>query len=198
MAQGSIGGAGSVITFGSPVSINCQLGANEYPSGTLTFDNISDGNAYWKNNGGYARSIDLYLCDSAGNNRVFLFTVSLNPNGSNTTIRQANVSGATGLMGKALYLVSTGDTEVVQLRRYTTITINTAVGTHDIAGVGATGGGFSRDWSTIFALPVRMDAHTRISRSMATFTVLLMLVVAGFLGRSGSLRQANAPPRSTR
>ena len=145
MAQGSIGGAGSVITFESPVSINCQLGANEYPSGTLTFDNIADGNAYWKNNGGYARSIDLYLCDSAGNNRAFLFTVSLNPNGSNTTIRQANVSGAEGLMGKALYLVATGDTGVVQLRRYTTITINTAQGSHDIAGVGEIGGGFSLD-----------------------------------------------------
>ena len=140
--QGYVGGAGSVLTFTNPVSINCTLDSNIYPEGTLTFDNISDGNAYWKNNGGYARSINLYLCDSAGNNRVFLFTVSLNPNGSNTTIRQATISGATGLMGKALYLVSTGDTEVVQLRRYTTITINTAVGTHDIAGVGATGGSF--------------------------------------------------------
>lgn len=141
--QGNVGGAGSVLTFGTPVSINCTLDSNIYPDGTITFDNISDGNAYWKNNGGYARSINVYLCDSEGNNRVFLFTVSLNPNGSNTTIRQANISGATGLMGKALYLVATGDTEVVQLRRYTTITINTSVGTHDISGLGATGGSFS-------------------------------------------------------
>ena len=142
-AQGSIGGAGSVITFENPVSINCTLGANLYPNGTLTFDNISDGNAYWKNNGGYARSIDLYLCDSAGNNRVFLFTVSLNPNGSNTTIKSATVSNAQGLTGQALYLVATGDTGVVQLRRYTGITITTEEGTHDIGGVGATGGSFT-------------------------------------------------------
>ena len=73
--QGSIGYAGSVITFDTPQSIGITMPDNTYPEGTLTFDNISDGNAYWKNNSSsYARSINLYLCDSAGNNRVFLFT----------------------------------------------------------------------------------------------------------------------------
>ena len=57
----------------------------------------------------------------------------------------SNVSGAIGLMGKALYLVATGDTTVVQLRRYTTMTISTSEGKHDIAGVGEVGGGFSLD-----------------------------------------------------
>ena len=141
--QGNIGGAGSVLTFTNPTSINCQMPDNYYPDGTITFDNIADGNAYWKNNGGYQRSIDLYLCDSAGNNRVFLFTVTLQPNGSNTTIKSANISGATGLAGKALYIVSTGDTEVVQLRRYTTITVNTAIAQRNISSTGMAHGSFS-------------------------------------------------------
>ena len=142
--QGTIGYAGSVITFETPQSIGVTMPANTYPEGTLTFDNIADGNAYWKNNSSsYARSINLYLCDSAGNNRVFLFTVSLNKGGSNTTIKTANVSGAQALAGKALYLVADGDNTIVQLRRYTTITINAVEGTHTISGLGQTGGSFS-------------------------------------------------------
>ena len=141
--QGSIGGAGTVLTFTNPTSINCTMPEGQYPNGQITFDNIVDGGAYWKNNGGYQRSINLYLCDSAGNNRVFLFTVTLTPNGSNTTVRSANISGATGLMGKALYIVATGDTEVVQLRRATSITINTAYGTHTIATTGMAHGDFT-------------------------------------------------------
>ena len=142
--QGTIGYAGSVITFETPQSIGVTMPANTYPEGTLTFDNIADGNAYWKNNSSsYARSINLYLCDSAGNNRVFLFTVSLNKGGSNTTIKTANVSGAQALAGKALYLVADGDNTIVQLRRYTTITINAVEGTHTISGLGQTGGSFN-------------------------------------------------------
>ena len=142
--QGTIGYAGSVITFETPQSIGVTMPANTYPEGTLTFDNIADGNAYWKNNSSsYARSINLYLCDSEGNNRVFLFTVSLNKGGSNTTIKTANVSGAQALAGKALYLVADGDNTIVQLRRQTTITVNAVEGTHTISGLGATGGSFS-------------------------------------------------------
>lgn len=148
--QGSIGYAGSVLTFTNPLSINCTMPEGQYPNGQITFDNIMDGGAYWKNNGGYNRSIDLYLCDSAGNNRVFLFTVSLTPNQSKTTINSATISGATGLMGKALYLVATGDTEVVQLRRATSITINTAYGTHTIASAGMAHGEVSiSNWTPL-------------------------------------------------
>ena len=180
--QGYVGGAGSVLTFGTPVSINCTLDSSVYPEGAITFDNISDGNAYWKNNGGYSRSINLYLCDSAGNNRVFLFTVSLNPNGSNTTINSATISGATGLMGKALYLVSTGDTEVVQLRRYTTITVNTAVGTHDISGLGATGGSFSLSKTTATAgetITYTASPNTGWSANAPTASPSLTMTAAG-------------------
>ena len=150
--QGLIGYAGSVITFDTPQSIGLTMPENEYPEGTLTFNDIADGSAYWKNNSSsYARSIDLYLCDSAGNNRVFLFTVSLNAGGSNTTVKTANVSGALGLSGKALYLVATGDTQIVQLRRQTRVTVTAVQGTHDIYGLGATGGSFSLSKTTAAA-----------------------------------------------
>lgn len=143
--QGSIGAAGSVISFETPVSINCTMPAGQYPNGQITFDNIMDGAAYWKNNDqSNPRGINLYLCDSAGNNRVFLFTISLIKNGSNTTINSANISGAVGLMGKALYLVADGEgANVIQLRRATTITVNTAYGTHTIATTGMAHGDFT-------------------------------------------------------
>ena len=145
--QGNLNGSTTDTSFSTPVYINAQLGAHDYPNGIITFDNISDGNAYWKNNNSSnAIAINMYLCDSAGNNRAFLFTLNLTKGGSSTSVKTATISGATGLMGKALYLVGDGEyVNSLQLRRYTTITINTSVGTYDIAGVGATGGSFTLD-----------------------------------------------------
>lgn len=144
--QGVIGYAGSVITFASPVSIGVTMPANTYPNGSVSFDNIADGAAYWRNNSpDYNRTIELYLCDSEGNNRVWLFTVALGPNGSNTTIKNANISGATGLVGKALYLIATGDASVVELRRQTTITLDTAYYQFHIAKNATTNGSFTVD-----------------------------------------------------
>lgn len=141
MAQGYIGYAGSAISFDTPQSINLTMGSNAYPNGSVTFDNITDGGAYWKNNNNArAESIDLYLCDSAGNNRVFLFTVSLGAGGTSTSINSATISGATGLAGKALYLIATGSSDVVQLRRQTNITMSTASLSHTITCSAGTGG----------------------------------------------------------
>ena len=143
---GSVGGAGAETTFESPVYLNCSMPAGYYPSGTIVFNEIADGNAYWKNNDqSNPRSVDLYLCDSAGNNRVFLFTISLIKNGTSTTLRTATISGATGLTGKALYLIAVGATNVIQLRRYTTVTIDAAVAAHSISLGSATGGSASLD-----------------------------------------------------
>lgn len=143
--QGYLGASDSEISFESPVSINCTLPAGTYPSGAITFNNINDGDAYWKNNNlSNPATVDLYLCDSEGNNRVFLFNISLQKNGTSTTLKTANIANAQALAGKALYLVATGNTNVIQLRKYTTITINTDIIAYDvIVNVGAGGSAVS-------------------------------------------------------
>jgi len=148
MAQGYIGnGTSSSIRFLDPQSINLQLGTNDYPNGTITFDNIGASAAYWANNhSSRTSSVNMYLCDSTGGNRVFLFTISLAGGATNTTIKSATISGATGLAGKALYLVATAngvyedDNKYVQLRRQTTVTVATASLSHTVTCSAGTGG----------------------------------------------------------
>ncbi|MBP5725940.1 MAG: hypothetical protein J6Y48_02580 [Clostridia bacterium] len=138
---GSLDGVHNLLTFGTPVSLGVSCPANYYPNGSVTFDNIGPSGAYWKNTIlNAAKSIHMYLCDSAGNNRVSLFTVSLSANGSNTTIKRATISGATGLTGKALYLIATGDTNDIILNRTTTVTINTTSAAFTIT-LGSSAGG---------------------------------------------------------
>ena len=143
---GSVGAAGAETTFETPVYLNCYMPEGYYPDGSIVFNEIADGNAYWKNNDlSNPRSVNLYLCDYQGNNRVFLFTISLSKNGTSTTLRSATISGATGLTGRSLYLIATGDTNVIQLRRYTSVTIGAAVAAHSISLGSATGGTASLD-----------------------------------------------------
>jgi len=144
--QGSIGYAGSQINFSTPQSINLTMPANTYPNGTLTFDNIGS-NTKWYNKGAYTSSINVYLCDSAGNNRAFLFTITLMAGRGDETTKSATVSGATGLTGKALYLIAevasgAHETSVnnIQLRNATNITVNTALLSHTITCSAGTGG----------------------------------------------------------
>lgn len=138
---GSLDGVHYLLTFGTPVSLGVSAPANFYPNGSVTFDDIGPSGAYWYNMyQGASRSIDLYLCDSAGNNRVKLFTITLNASGSNTTIKSATISGATGLAGKALYLVATGNVNDIRLNRTTTVTINTTSSAFKIT-LGTSAGG---------------------------------------------------------
>lgn len=138
---GSLDGVHYLLTFGTPVSLGVSAPANYYPNGSVTFDDIGPSGAYWYNMyQGASRSITLYLCDSAGNNRVQLFTVTLNASGSNTTIKSATISGATGLAGKALYLVATGNVNDIRLNRTTTVTINTTSSAFKIT-LGTSAGG---------------------------------------------------------
>ena len=139
--SGSLDGVHNLLTFGTPVSLGVSAPANYYPNGSVTFDNIGPSGAYWYNMyQGASRSINLYLCDSAGNNRVLLFTVTLAASGSNTTIKSATISGATGLAGKALYLVATGNVNDIRLNRTTTVTINTTSSAFTIT-LGTSAGG---------------------------------------------------------
>ena len=140
-------------TFATPVYLSTIPAVNEYPNGQVTFDLISDGNAYWKNNNSsFAISVDLYLCDQYGNNRVYLMTVSLGKGGSSTTIKTATISNGQALTGTPLHIIGVGEyVNSLMLRRYTTITINTTAGTHNIYGQSATGGSYSLSKTTAAA-----------------------------------------------
>ena len=129
-------------TFATPVYLNTIPAVNDYPNGQVTFDLVSDGNAYWKNNNSSnAISVDLYLCDQYGNNRVYLMTVSLGKGGTSTTIKSATITNGQALMGTPIHIIGVGEyVNSLMLRRYTTITINTATATHSVGVYSATGG----------------------------------------------------------
>lgn len=145
--NGYIGTAGSRIVCDTPQSINLTMPANEYPNGTITFNDIASGQCYWQNRSAYHVQVAYYLCDSAGNNKAYLFTITVNAGYSDTTTKTATISGATGLAGKALYIIGVKNTSYdprgegeLQIRNATSITVNTAVLSHSITVSAGTGG----------------------------------------------------------
>ena len=154
--QAVFGSAGSRNRFSTPVSIGITMGANEYPSGTISFDNISTSGAYWYNASGTMQHTEtFYLCDSAGNNKVELFTLTIPAGSSNSGIgKSATISAANGkkLKGKALYLVATNSSypgnSYIGLANQTTITINYALDSFGITVNAGTGGSASANKSS--------------------------------------------------
>ena len=154
--QAVFGSAGSRNRFSTPVSIGITMGANEYPSGTISFDNISPSGAYWYNASGTMQHTEtFYLCDSAGNNKVELFTLTIPAGSSNSGIgKSATISAANGkkLKGKALYLVATNSSypgnSYIGLANQTTITINYALDSFGITVNAGTGGSASANKSS--------------------------------------------------
>ena len=149
---GSLGQTGVQTYFSSPVSLGVTLPANTYPSGAITFNNIVQGQAYWSNifySSG--ASVTVYLCDSAGNNAVQLFSLELNPQTSGwgfISYTNSATINAPGLAGKALYVKMTGNTDRVVLGGYTTVTINTAVNAYSITCSAGTGGSLTASASS--------------------------------------------------
>ena len=136
MASGSLGG----VYFNSPVSLNCTMPANTYPNGSITFSNMSQGNAYWIQSSNCEPNVEhiwtLYVCDSAGNCAHSIGTVSVTGTSgwySNGVFTSSfSVSGASDLSGKALYLKATCNKSGVtggnfEHRGTSSVTINTAV-----------------------------------------------------------------------
>lgn len=129
---GRIGSSGNSITFKTAQSINLQLGANDKPYGTITFTDIKAGGAYWRNNNyRNQQAIDLYLCDSAGGNKAFLFRLNIPGDSSRTEPKTATVD-APQLKGKALYLIAENASsqydgrDYIVLRNATGITLDTS------------------------------------------------------------------------
>lgn len=139
-AQGTLSNG----TLGSPKSLGITLSAGLCPSGAITLNDIKQGGAYWRNTRLNAtQSINVYLCDSQGNNKVYLFHVEIAANSTALTPKTANISTATALMGKALYIVAEGDTDYITLINSTTVTVNTVYSNYSIAATIGYGGGAS-------------------------------------------------------
>lgn len=92
--------------FSTPKSIGIQMAAGEYPNGTLTFTDIAAANQprWYNENYNTNLAVKLYLCDSAGNNKVLIGEWTINANSSNYK-KSFTVSNAQALAGKALYLI---------------------------------------------------------------------------------------------
>ena len=131
--NGHIGSAGGRISLASPVSLGVSAPSGQYPNGTITFSDIKAGGCYWRNNNDAPLSMDVYLCDSAGNNAAKIFTLTINGQSTNTTTKSGTLSGATGLAGKALYLKATGaGKNDIKLYNATAVVINTSTASHSI------------------------------------------------------------------
>lgn len=131
--SGYVGVSGNFTDFTNPVSLHMTMPANYYPDGTISFSDITQGGAYWHSNHySLQQTMKLFLCDSNGNNRVELCTITLMPQASQPTPNSAIVSGATGLAGKALYLIGTGNPDFINLKNRTTVSVGTKAAAHTI------------------------------------------------------------------
>jgi len=141
--------------FKTPQSLDIQLDSGEYPDGSFTLNDISIGSAYWYNeyndNGLY---VNLFLCDSNGNNRVQLGYWRIESQTSDYT-KTFTVRNATGLTGKALYLLmedtvsgSYMDSRDYTVLRYRTdVTVSTIKNTYAITCESTTGGNLTANYS---------------------------------------------------
>lgn len=140
--------------FKTPQALGIQMETGEYPSGTLVLSDIVAGGPQWRNeNYSYALVVRLYLCDSAGNNKVLLGTWTMNGQTSNYT-KQFTVTGAEALAGKALYMIMDDtaydwDTRDYTVLRYrTAVSVQTAYNNFQIYGIGGQGGNWSVNKTT--------------------------------------------------
>ncbi len=151
MASGSIGG-GSIL-FKTPQSIGITLGSNTYPKGTFTMTNMDRDHAWWRKDSVPSCYIDVYLCDSEGNNRYYLFRVEINGGQYTTSFTPYTASvDAIGLKGKALCLIGVGyhipgtsanSIDYIRLINTTGITLDTAEDKYSITVSAGTGGSLS-------------------------------------------------------
>lgn len=137
---GSWGGNAVTTTFRTPVKLGVTVPSGQYPNGTVSVNissSASPSRAWQRVSGSSTNiSINLYLCDSSGNNKVKIFTVSGFTSQANFlyTPTSATISNSSKLLsGKALYLVATGDTSYVGTYGKITITINTSTATYTVS-----------------------------------------------------------------
>lgn len=136
MASGSWGSSGSDTWFNNPVSTGITLADDEYPNGTISVNISSGSGRYWqRRDSDVNRYMNFYLCDSSGNNTIYLWKVSgfnsqskflYSP--TSTTINNTSQT----LKGKTIYVKGTGQAYYTGTYGKITITINTSKATHTI------------------------------------------------------------------
>ena len=107
---GSIGTSGSRILFETPRYLGIDMGTNEYPFASFTLSDIKSSGAYWYNKSStHTHKEDFYLCDSTGENEIYLFTLELGPGESTSRSgKTANISAADGkkLKNRSIFMKS--------------------------------------------------------------------------------------------
>lgn len=124
----TIGTNGGETSLANPISLGITMSSLQYPNGTFSIG-LSGVNPAWRNNGSSTNvAIVVYLCDSAGNNKITLFTV----NGFTSAARNkdtpntATINNTSKLLkGQALYIVATGNTSSIVLYGQATVTVGT-------------------------------------------------------------------------
>lgn len=105
MATGYLSGT---VVLANRQYLGVTISSGEYPNGSISWDNgtfvctkgLTTGVHYY---------FDLYLCDSSGGNKTKIAQVDIVGNSSGygtSTLRSGTISGASGLIGKPLYLVA--------------------------------------------------------------------------------------------
>ena len=147
--SGSIGSAGSRIQFDTPRYLNIDMGANEYPYGTLRFTDIKSGGAYWYNKSSTTTmKEDFYLCNSTGEIEVYLFTLELGPGGSTYGYGvTATISASEGkkLKDRSIYLKNInrsgyGSNHYIGLANYTGVSLEYDYDSFAVSVSAGTGG----------------------------------------------------------
>ena len=110
MATGYIYAGSSVSSgyaMGTPRYCGIQMGANEYPKGTVSIS----GGAWYLNAGaaGTTYTFSIYLCDSEGNNGSLIGTLSINGQQTKNGISLSAAIDRSALKGKKLYIRATGN-----------------------------------------------------------------------------------------
>lgn len=136
--------------FKTPVYTGITMETGEYPT-KITLNDLVAGGPQWRNNHySYNLALWLDLCDADGNNKIRIWTATINKQSSNYT-KEFTVPDGQALAGKALYLIMEDtiandgwDTRDYTVLRYrTAVTVETAYNNFSIYGIGGQGG----DWS---------------------------------------------------
>ena len=156
-AYGSLGSSGKYTYFNNQlVTLNVTLGANEYPNGTFTLNNLGQNQAYWGNNDNSRRVMQLWLTDANRSVWYRLFDIDISGNQYSYTPYTTTISGAQAFAGKTLYVEgydsdSGTSRKHIYLRNGTSITFQTASLSHNVYCNAGTGGSLTASTSSAAA-----------------------------------------------
>lgn len=164
--------------FKTPVYTGITMESGEYPT-KITLNDLVAGGPQWRNNHySYNLAVWLDLCDADGNNRIRIWTATINKGSSNYT-KEFTVPDGQALAGKALYLIMEDtiandgwDTRDYTVLRYrTVVTVDTEYNNYSISGMGGQGGNWTVDkWTAAAGETITYTATPNAGYSAAAPT----------------------------